>query len=110
MKAGAFACVPLPPILGLYKNASPEQESALSKLSESSDVFRLHSQLKCETGRISFSALTKPSEARRYSRYAERNEAKSGVEKMVRQFSQLIKNEYQAVKNKMALSRPASIS
>ena len=32
------------------------------------------------------------------------------MEKMVRQFSQLIKNEYQAVKNKMALSRPASFS
>ena len=63
------------PILGLYKNASWEQESPLSSFSESLDVFQLHSQLKCETGRIRFSALTRPSEARRYARYAERNEA-----------------------------------
>ena len=37
-----------------------------------------NSQLKCLTERIRFFALTKPSAVRRYSRYVERNEAKSG--------------------------------
>ena len=37
-----------------------------------------NSQLKCPTERIRFLALTKPSAVRRYSRYVERNEAKSG--------------------------------
>ena len=36
-----------------------------------------NSQLKCLTERIRFFALTKPSAVRRYSRYVERNEAKS---------------------------------